>query len=115
MSPQRHPHWKNTNTQLQYTLLLLLKTGDEIDTGTESKSMWGANAHSVVGLHQVKRKHNDSFCHCLYAQGANSLYTGSYSLEHLNTQLERELHMQELLQTHFTQEEPGILEILVTH
>ena len=81
------------------SLLLLLKTGYGSNTGTESKSMWGANTHSVVGLHQVKRMHNYSFCHCLYEQRANSLYAGSYSLEHLNTQLRRELHVKEHVDT----------------
>ena len=61
--------------------------------------MQAANAHRVVGLHQVKRMQNYSFCHCLYVQGANSLYAGSYLLEHLNTQLGKGLHMQEHVDT----------------
>ena len=91
---EEYKHWASVQS-----LFLLLKTGYGLNTATESKSMWGANAHSVLSLHQVKRMHHYSFCHCLYAQGANSLYAGSYSLEHLNSQLGRELDMQECVDT----------------
>ena len=47
------------------SLLLLLETGYGLNTGTKSRTIWGANAHCVVDLHQVKRMHNHNFCHCL--------------------------------------------------
>ena len=39
------------------SLLLFLEIGYELNTGTKSRTNWGANAHDVVTLHQVKRTH----------------------------------------------------------
>ena len=46
---------------IDYSWDLLKETDDE----QLVNSMWGVDMDAPVGLHQVQRMHNHSFCHCL--------------------------------------------------